>query len=78
MKLLATGGKEIRYIRIENSTNTIHGHPNTESKHFKLLRQHMNGIDFRLEDFRLEDFRLGVDFAKKFGPYSSNAWSLYK
>ena len=34
----ATGGKEIRYIRIENSTNTIHGHPNTESKHFKLLR----------------------------------------
>ena len=43
----------------------------------------MNGIDFRLEDFRLEDFRLedfrlGVDFAKKFGPYSSNAWSLYK
>ena len=27
MKLLATDGKEIRYIRIENSANTIHGHP---------------------------------------------------
>lgn len=37
MKLLATGGKEIRYIRIENSANTIHGHPNTESEYFKLL-----------------------------------------
>lgn len=34
----ATGGKEIRYIRIENNANTIHGHPNTESKNFKLLR----------------------------------------
>lgn len=48
MKLLATGGKEIRYIRIENSANTIHGHPNTESEYFKLLGQHMNGINFRL------------------------------
>ena len=51
MKLLATGGKEIRYIRIENSANTIHGHPNTESKHFKLLRQHMNGIDLDQEEY---------------------------
>ena len=51
MKLLATGGKEIRYIRIENSTNTIHGHPNTESKHFKLWRQHMNGIDLDQEEY---------------------------
>ena len=34
----ATGGKETRYIRIENSANTIHGHPISESEYLKLLR----------------------------------------
>lgn len=31
-------GKETRYIRIENSANTIHGYPISESEYFKLLR----------------------------------------
>ena len=34
----ATGGKETQYIRIENSANTIHGHPISESEYLKLLR----------------------------------------
>ncbi|MGC4018609.1 MAG: hypothetical protein QM793_04840 [Muricomes sp.] len=34
----ATGGKETRYVRIENSANTIHGHPISESEYLKLLK----------------------------------------
>ncbi len=33
----ASGGKETRYIRIENSNGTIHGHPITENEYRKLL-----------------------------------------
>ena len=34
----ATGGKETQYVRIENSANTIHGHPISESEYLKLLK----------------------------------------
>ena len=34
----ATGGKETRYVRIENSANTIHGHPISESEYLKLIK----------------------------------------
>ena len=34
----ATGGKETQYIRIENSANTIHGHPISKSEYLKLLK----------------------------------------
>ncbi len=34
----AVNGKETRYVRIENSSGTIHGHPISESEYFKLLR----------------------------------------
>ena len=34
----ATNGKETRYVRIENSVGTIHGHPITESEYLKLLK----------------------------------------
>lgn len=33
----ASGGKETRYVRIENSNGTIHGHPITENEYRKLL-----------------------------------------
>ena len=33
----ATNGKETRYVRIECSANTIHGHPISESEYNKLL-----------------------------------------
>lgn len=35
----ASGGKETQYIRIENNSGTIHGHPITESEYMKLLRE---------------------------------------
>ena len=35
----ATEGKETQYVRIENSANTIHGHPISESEYVKLLRK---------------------------------------
>ena len=34
----ATNGKETQFGRIENSANTIHGHPISESEYFKLLK----------------------------------------
>lgn len=34
----ASNGKETNYIIIENSANTIHGHPITESEYLKLLK----------------------------------------
>lgn len=34
----ATEGKETKYVRIENSSNTIHGHPITEVEYNKLTR----------------------------------------
>ena len=35
----ATEGKETSYIRIENSANTIHGHPISKLEYLKLLRE---------------------------------------
>lgn len=34
----ANGGKETNYVRIENSSNTIHGHPISKSEYLKLLK----------------------------------------
>ena len=34
----AVNGKETIYVRIENSSNTIHGHPISEAEYYKLLK----------------------------------------
>lgn len=36
----AVNGKETVYVRIENSSNTIHGHPISETEYDKLLKEH--------------------------------------
>ena len=34
----ASGGKETKYIRVEESSGTIHGHPITEEEFRKLTK----------------------------------------
>lgn len=34
----ATDGKETEYIRIENSANTIHGHPISQTEYIRLIK----------------------------------------
>ena len=36
----AVNGKETIYVRIENSSKTIHGHPISKSEYNKLLKEH--------------------------------------
>ncbi|MBR6149646.1 MAG: hypothetical protein IKQ25_00040 [Lachnospiraceae bacterium] len=36
----AVNGRETVYVRIENSSNTIHGHPISEAEYYKLLKEH--------------------------------------
>ncbi len=36
----AVNGKETVYVRIENRSNIIHGHPISESEYNKLLKEH--------------------------------------
>ncbi len=38
--IAAVNGKETIYVRIEKSSNTIHGHPISESEYNKLLKEH--------------------------------------
>ena len=37
-EIIGAEGKETQYVRIENSANTLHGHPISESEYLKLLK----------------------------------------